>query len=109
MAKGQQGQHVQPDARLAAAYCLQAAIFRMRSGPPFVPEPPVCIMLMEVASRVMRMASFAAHCAVRGCTDYAAQAAQCLHQLAQQLVKSSSANAGAPRSALTTGVGAVDP
>ncbi len=40
---------------------------------------------------------------LRGCMDYAAQAAKYLHQLAQQLIKFSSANAEAARSALTTG------
>ncbi len=34
----QQGQHPQPDARLAVARCLDAAGSRARSGLPFVPE-----------------------------------------------------------------------
>lgn len=58
IAEGQQGQHVQPDARLAVAHCLHAVRTRVRSGLPFVPEPPVCLKLAEVAGRAM--ASFAA-------------------------------------------------
>ncbi len=57
IAEGQQGQHAQPDARLAVRHCLGAAESCMRSGLPFVPVPPVCIMLTELAGRVM--ASFA--------------------------------------------------
>ena len=58
VAERQQGQDLQPDARLAVAHCLQAAYSRLCSGLPFEPAPPQCIMLVEVASRVM--ASFAA-------------------------------------------------
>ncbi len=58
IAEGQQGQHAQPDARLAVTRCLRAAESRMRSGLTFVPVPPMCIMLTELASRIM--ATFAA-------------------------------------------------
>ena len=58
VAERQQGQDLQPDARLAVAHCLQAAYSRLRSGLPFEPAPPQCITLVEVANRVM--ASFAA-------------------------------------------------
>ena len=54
----QQGQHPEPDARLAVARCLKAAGLRARSGLPFVPEPSQCIELARVADRVV--ASFAA-------------------------------------------------
>ncbi len=58
IAEKQQGQDPQPNARLAVASCLCVAQQRMCSGLPFVPGPQQCIMLMEVAARVM--ASFAA-------------------------------------------------
>ncbi len=58
IAEGQQGQHVQPDVRLAVAHCLHAVRMRVTGGLPFVAEPSVCIRLVELASRVM--ASFAA-------------------------------------------------
>ncbi len=58
IAEGQQGQRVQPDARLAVAHCLHAARVRVRGGLPFVAKLPVCIWLAELAGRVM--ASFAA-------------------------------------------------
>ncbi len=54
----QQGQHPQPDARLAVARCLDAAGSRVRSGLLFKLEPSQCIELVRVADRVM--AGFAA-------------------------------------------------
>ena len=58
VAERQQGQDVQPDARLAVAHCLDAAHTRLCSGLPFKPELSQCIKLVEVASRLM--AQFAA-------------------------------------------------
>ena len=58
VAERQQGQHPQPDARLAVACCLEAAGTRVRGDLPFVPQPSQCMALARVADRVM--ASFAA-------------------------------------------------
>ena len=58
VAERQQGQDVQPDARLAVAHCLDAAHTRLCSGLPFKPELSQCIKLAEVASRLLT--SFAA-------------------------------------------------
>ena len=57
-AEGQQGQDPQPDVRLAVMHCLQAAEGRARSSLPFLPAPPLCFMLAQLAGRIM--ASFAA-------------------------------------------------
>ena len=58
IAERQQGLDVQPDVRLAVARCLQVAKMRVLSGLPFVPAPPHCIKLVQMAGRIM--ASFAA-------------------------------------------------
>ncbi len=67
IAEGQHGQDPQPDARLAVMHCLQAAEGRLRNPLPFLPAPPLCVMLAQLAGRIMARFAAAPHAASSPC------------------------------------------